>query len=129
MKFKITLNLNISNFLPGKLPAILSNGRHLTSNCWCGPDIASSRWHWDIKHIAQILEISVEEANGFISCIEKSGTGNKKDGTWRSNPDMFAAKIDLTQNEDNLLSLHYTDVRNACRLDNGRFVCLEKISL
>ena len=41
---------------------------------------------------------------------------------------MFAAKIDLTQNEDNLLNLHYTNVRNVCRLDDAIFVCLGKIS-
>ena len=65
-----------------------------------------SKWHWDISHFAVSLEIALEEANGFIRCIEQGGTGNKKDGSWRSNPEPFATKIDLTRNEDNLLNLH-----------------------
>ena len=84
--------------------------------------LPSSKCHWDIKHLAQILEISVEEATGFISCIKKGETGNKKDGTWRSNPDSFVVNIALTQNGDNLLNLHYTDVRNVCQMDDGKFV-------
>ena len=88
-----------------------------------------SKWHWDIRHLAHILEITVEEVNGFISLIEKGGTGNKKIGSWKPNPEPFAAKIDLTRNEENLLNLHYTDVRNACRLADDRFVCLGRISL
>ena len=33
-----------------------------------------SKWHWDVRHLARILEITAEEANGFISLIEKGGT-------------------------------------------------------
>ena len=86
-----------------------------------------SKWHWDIHHFAESLDISLEEANGFITCIEKGGTGNKKDGLWKFNPKAFSAKIDLTQNKDNLLNFHYTDLRNKCRQKICRFVCLGKI--
>ena len=88
-----------------------------------------SKWHWNITYLAHTLGITVEETNGFIRCIEKGGTGNKKEGSWRPNPDPFAAKTDLTQSEENSLNLHYTDVRNEfSRLDNVRFVRLGKIS-
>ena len=89
-----------------------------------------SKWHWDVRHLARILEITVEEVNGFVSLIEKGGTGNRKIGTWRSNPEPFAAKIDLTRNEENLLNFHYTDVKDKfSRLDNDRYICLGRISL
>jgi len=89
-----------------------------------------SKWHWDVRHLARILEITVEEVNGFVSLIEKGGTGNRKIGTWRSNPEPFATKIDLTQNEENLLNLHYTDVKDKFSLlDNGRYVHLGRIRL
>ena len=87
-----------------------------------------SKWYWDIKHFARTLEITVEEANGFISCIEKGGAGSKKDGSWRFNPDPFAAKIDLKRDEENLLNLHYIDVRNdLSRFDDDRYVRLGRI--
>ena len=83
------------------------------------------KWHWGVRHLACILEITVEEVNGFVRLIEKGGTGNIKIGTWRSNPEPFAAKIDLTQNEENLLNLHYTDVKDKFSwLDNDQYVCL-----
>ena len=88
-----------------------------------------SKWHWDVRHLARVLEITVEEVNGFIGLVEKGGTGNRKIGTWRSNPEPFAAKIDLTRNEENLLNLHYADVRCPCRLANDRYVRLGRISL
>ena len=89
-----------------------------------------SKWYWDIKHFARTLEITVEEANGFISCIEKGGAGSKKDGTWRFNPKPFATKIDLTRDEENLLNFHYTDVKDkSSRLDNDRYIRLGRISL
>ena len=54
------------------------------------------KWHWGIIHFARLLKISVEEANGFISLIEKSKTGNKKFRSWKSKSEPFVAKIDLT---------------------------------
>ena len=43
-----------------------------------------SKWHWDISHFAETeslaITVTVEVANYFIICIEKSGTGNRKDG-------------------------------------------------
>ena len=89
-----------------------------------------SKWHWDVRYLARILEITVEEVNGFVSLIEKGGTGNRKIGIWRSNPRPFAVKIGLTRNEENLLNLHYTDVKDKFSLlDNNRYVCLGGISL
>ena len=32
-----------------------------------------SKWHWDVRHLARILEITVEEVNGFIGLVEKQG--------------------------------------------------------
>ena len=88
------------------------------------------KWHLDVRHLARILEITVEEVNGFVSLIQKGGTGNRKIGTWRSTPEPFATKIDLTRNEENLLNLHYTDVKDKFSLlDNGRSVRLGRISL
>ena len=60
---------------------------------------------------------------------EKGGAGSKKDGSWRFIPDTFAAKKDLKRNEENLLNLHYIDVRNnLSRLDDDRYVRLGRIS-
>ena len=70
-----------------------------------------SKSHWDISHFAESLKMTLKETNSFIACIEKGGTGNKKDGSRRSNPGPFSAKINLTQNEAILLNLHYTGVR------------------
>ena len=70
-----------------------------------------SKWHWDIHHFAESVDLSQGEANGFIRCIENGGTGSKSDDTWRPNPAPFITKHDLNDhNCDNPLNLHYTDM-------------------
>ena len=71
-----------------------------------------SEWHWDITHFAESLEITVEQANGSIRCTEKGGSGNRADGSWKANPKPFNIVINLTQNQDNALNLHYKDSDN-----------------
>ena len=39
-----------------------------------------------------------------------------------------ASEVYLTRNEDNLLNLHYTDLRNKCRRSTCRIVYLRKIN-
>ncbi len=69
----------------------------------------ASKWHWDIHHFAECLDITVEEANGFIKCVENGGKGNKTDGTWEANPAPFNAKVNLKEQRDNILNFHCTD--------------------
>jgi hypothetical protein len=68
-----------------------------------------SKWFWDIHHLAECLEITVEEAYGFFKAIEKGGTGIKSDDTWVPNPAPYNVKINLAKPEDNALNLYCVD--------------------
>ena len=74
--------------------------------------LISPKWLCDIRHLAESIEISLEEANEFIKCIESGGKGSKADGTFQANPAPFNTKISLREQRDNILNLHY--------IDNGR---------
>ena len=69
-----------------------------------------SKRHIHANNFAECLEITTEEVNSFIRCIEKGGAGAKVDNTWKSNPAPFDVKINLTNKEDNLLNIHYNDI-------------------
>ena len=77
-----------------------------------------SKWFFDINHYAESIGITKGEANGFIKCIEDGGK-QKADGTWQANPEPFHKAINLTDQCDNLLNLHY--------VDNGRKVTHDDI--
>ncbi len=72
----------------------------------------TSKWHWDVNHFAACLDITTEEANGFIKAVSNGGSGSKKQGTWQSNPAPYSSKINLSSNNENLLNLHVTDKGN-----------------
>ena len=74
--------------------------------------LIASKWYLDIRHYADSVGITTEEAYAFIRCIECGGTGNKSDRTWKPNPSPFNAKVNLCSQQDNHLNLHY--------IDNGR---------
>ena len=74
-----------------------------------------SKWHWDINYFAEGLEITVEQANGSIKCIETGGSGSRAEGSWKANPNPFNIVIDLTQNQDDALNLHYKDSDDKCQ--------------
>ena len=76
-----------------------------STQCLC-----PSKWYCDIHYFAKSIEISSEQANGFIRCTENGGTGHKADGSWRSNPVPYDSKINLTSDSDNILNLHYKDM-------------------
>ena len=71
--------------------------------------LIASKWHLDIRHYAESVGITTDEAYAFIRCIESGGTGNKSDRTWQPNPSPFNAKVNLCSQQDNHLNLHYTD--------------------
>ena len=48
--------------------------------------LTHSKWYWDIRLFSEGPGIAVEQANGFIKCLEKGGTGKKADGSWKANP-------------------------------------------
>ena len=54
------------------------------------------KWHSDINHFAESIGATTDEANDFISRIEKGGGGLKSDGSWEPNPLPFDKTIDLT---------------------------------
>ena len=74
----------------------------------------ASKWVWDVHHFAAKLGISVEQAICFLKCIEKGGTGVKKDGSWKANPTPFNRKLNLISDDDNVLNFH---VRSKGRKD------------
>ena len=71
--------------------------------------LCPSKWHSDIHHFSEGIEISPEKANGFIGCAENSGIGQKADGSWKSNPEPYGLNINPTSHTDNILNLHYKD--------------------
>ena len=70
------------------------------------------KWSWHINHFAASLQITVDEANEFIKCIQNGGMGMRKDGTWKANPIPCDTKINLAKKEDNLLNFHCVDLGN-----------------
>ena len=76
-----------------------------------------SKWYWDVHHFAESLDITTEQANGFIKCIENGGMGTKADDIWRSNPAPYDAKVNLTNQCDNILN--YTNTGNKSAVCGG----------
>lgn len=71
--------------------------------------VVNPKWYKDIRHYADSIKISTEEANGFIRCVEAGGNGSKSNRVWRNNSSPFDTKIDLNGNSDNILNLQYSD--------------------
>ena len=69
-------------------------------------ELPPSKWHLDINHFADILDITVAETNGFIKCIEKGGIGLKTNESWRTNPAPYNKPINLSSINDNSLNLN-----------------------
>ena len=67
------------------------------------------KWYYDIHHFSESREIPSEEANCFIKCVENGGSGQKADGTWRSNPSPYDSRINLTSHSENMLNFLYKD--------------------
>ena len=87
-------------------PSLFSIGESLQK-------LPPSKWHWDIRHLAETLQITVEQLNGFIKRVESGGSGKKTDSSWEPNSAPYQTPIKLTDNQiDNVLNLHY--------IDNGR---------
>ena len=70
--------------------------------------LPSSKWHMDVRHVAQLLDISVDHLGSFVKCIESGGIGKKRDDSWIPNPEPYDTRIDLTSRSDNILNLHYS---------------------
>jgi len=67
-----------------------------------------SKWHWDIRHLAETLNITEEQLGGFIKRVESGGSGKKSDSSWVPNPAPYQTPI--SENRiDNVLNLHYID--------------------
>ena len=94
-------------------PTLLSIGESLQK-------LPPSKWHWDIRHLAETLKVTVEELQSFIKRIESGGSGKKSDDSWEPNPAPYQTPIKLTENQnDNILNLHYIASGNKVSLANS----------
>ena len=43
----------------------------------------------DVRHVAQLLDISVDHLDSFVKCIGSGGIGKKRDDSWIPNPEPY----------------------------------------
>ena len=70
-----------------------------------------TKWFIREERLCVQLGIDRTELGPLLDRLTRGGTGSKKDGTFKSNPEPCNMRIDLKSSDENALNFHYETVK------------------